>query len=97
NDAMNVTFWNQIEPITASYRHTCGLLSNGTSMCWGHNIHGQIGDGTNGTDKLNPVFVNSTESFISITASNYHTCGLLSNGSAMCWGRNDLGQLGIGS
>jgi len=96
NDTLNVTFWNQIKSIVGGYYHTCGLLSNGSVMCWGRNNFGQIGDGTN-TQRKNPVFVNTTESFVSITTGDYHTCGILSNGSAMCWGRNNFGQIGNGS
>jgi len=83
--------------ITAGLYQTCGLLENQSMMCWGGNDYGQIGDGTSGTNRLNPVFVNTTESFISITGGGDHTCGLLSNGSMMCWGRNHVGQIGDGT
>ena len=97
NDAMNVTFWNKFVSMDAGYEHTCGIIANGSAMCWGYNNHGQIGDGTNGTDRLNPVFVNTTNSFISIDSGDWHSCGLLSNGSAMCWGYNNYGQIGDGT
>ncbi len=95
-DAMNVTFWNQIKSIATGSSHSCGLLSNGSAMCWGYNNNEQIGDGTN-TQRENPVFVNTTESFVSITGDYRHTCGLLSNGSAMCWGYNGNGRIGDGT
>ena len=31
-----------------------------------------------------------------LTAGAYHTCALLSDGTARCWGRNLEGQLGDG-
>jgi alpha-tubulin suppressor-like RCC1 family protein len=35
--------------------------------------------------------------FVALTAGFNHTCGLASDGDPYCWGRNDSGQLGIGS
>ena len=31
----------------------------------------------------------------SVSAGDYHTCSILSNGSLMCWGSNSYGELGI--
>jgi alpha-tubulin suppressor-like RCC1 family protein len=85
--------------ITASGSHTCALLVFGTALCWGANGSGQIGDGTSGGIRATPVQVagsfSTLENAVSITAGAVHTCALLADGSAKCWGLNTSGQLGI--
>ncbi len=95
--AVNITP-NNFTPITGGKYHTCGILSNGSAYCWGYGGHGQLGDGnTSAHDEGNPVPVNITlNNFTSISAGYYHTCGILSNGSAYCWGYGGFGQLGDG-
>jgi hypothetical protein len=44
-----------------------------------------------------PMPVRLAPALASVAAGAYHTCGLTSAGAAFCWGRNDIGQLGIGS
>ena len=34
---------------------------------------------------------------IAVALGNAHTCVIVATGGVKCWGRNDLGQLGIGS
>ena len=65
--------------LTAGEFHTCGITSDGTAHCWGHNRNGQsdVPDGV---------------TFTTLTAGGYHTCGITSNGTAHCWGSNGYGQ-----
>lgn len=35
--------------------------------------------------------------FVAIDAGTRHTCGLVEDGTLWCWGRNNAGQLGVGS
>ncbi len=42
--------------LTAGGNHTCALLLTGRAKCWGENIYGQLGDGTN-TERATPVTV----------------------------------------
>ncbi|MCX5985064.1 MAG: hypothetical protein NTX54_00895 [Chloroflexi bacterium] len=72
-------------------------MSGGTAYCWGYNGNGQLGDGTNGTDRTAPVAVSGGLSFTALVAGGSHTCGLVSGGTAYCWGWNGYGQLGDGT
>ena len=83
--------------ISAGYHHSCGILSNGTAYCWGYNNQGQLGDGTK-TQHINPTPVDISSTFKAISTAGYsHSCGILSNGSAYCWGDNAQNQLGDGT
>jgi alpha-tubulin suppressor-like RCC1 family protein len=83
--------------IASGSGHNCGLTSDGKAYCWGHNDHGQLGDGTQ-TDRMTPVPVSTAVSFESVFPGGLHTCGIeAGTGKAYCWGDNEYGQLGIGS
>lgn len=93
------------EPATAiasgSY-HTCALLQSGAVECWGDNLIGQLGLGHRrpvGDDELP-----SSEPAVAlpgpakaVRAAGLHSCALLSDGGAVCWGENAFGQLGYAS
>jgi alpha-tubulin suppressor-like RCC1 family protein len=78
----------------------CALLANSNAHCWGNNGNGQLGNGTT-TNSLSPVRVGtSIKPFlnaVAISASGAHTCALMADGSANCWGLNTAGQLGSGT
>ena len=80
--------------ISAGFRHTCAVVSDGQAYCWGLNNWGQLGDGNGGIGSAIPVPVNGELAFQSISAGGFHTCGLTVGGAAHCWGENSSGQLG---
>ena len=71
-----------------------GLLDSGAVMCWGRCQEAQIGDNSAPcpasvyTKTLpNLVFgLAAGSGVIKISAGNGHTCAVMSNGSAVCWG-----------
>lgn len=84
--------------LSAGGAHTCGKTPTGDSYCWGGNIHGELGDGTNDNSST-PVQVPMPSGVDSLTprGGGNHTCGLTYQGAAYCWGFNDQGQVGDGT
>ena len=84
--------------ISAGRWHTCALLDNGQVSCWGKGSLGQLGHGNiwSSTVPLTITHSGGISNAVSISAGYEHSCALLSNGSAMCWGSNNNGALGIG-
>lgn len=76
--------------------HTCTLVGDGRMQCWGTNYTGQLGDGTFGSFQTTPQFVRNMTSAVKLVTGGWFTCGIMSDRSAQCWGRNQDGQLGNG-
>jgi alpha-tubulin suppressor-like RCC1 family protein len=84
--------------ISAGISHTCALMENGAVYCWGSNSNLQNGDGTS-DDLATPAIASLPVGryAVSLGVGNTHSCAVLDNGSAICWGANSFGQLGDGS
>ncbi len=79
-------------------RHSCAITApNGTVMCWGDNSQLQLG-GSTAPDTISttpiPVVGLPAIPAVQITAGKEHTCALMSNGDAYCWGYSNHAQLG---
>jgi alpha-tubulin suppressor-like RCC1 family protein/uncharacterized surface anchored protein len=83
-----------VAAVTAGFVHTCALTADGGVKCWGHNLQGQLGDGTD-TYRMTPTGVSTlTSGVAAVAAGGFHTCALTTGGGVLCWGDNNWGQLG---
>jgi alpha-tubulin suppressor-like RCC1 family protein len=77
--------------------HSCARRAGGTIVCWGHGSSGQMGNGTTTTYNTTPVAVTGISTAIDLSAGDDATCVVLNDRTMRCWGRNDYGQMGIGT
>jgi alpha-tubulin suppressor-like RCC1 family protein len=64
--------------------------------CWGFNVSGELGNGTN-LQSLVPVDVSTLGSgagVVAVSAGGSHTCAVTLLGVVKCWGSNGSGELG---
>lgn len=87
-----------VTALAAGFYHSLALLGDGTLMAWGRNNQGQLGNGTSGpgTDSFTPQPVAGLTGVAAITTRGHYSLALLTNGTVMAWGKNDIGQLGLG-
>jgi hypothetical protein len=83
--------------------HTCALLNDGNAKCWGFGSGGKLGygntnnkgDGPNEMgDNLAAIDLGTGKTAVQLVAGAEHTCALLNDGNAKCWGHGNYGQLG---
>jgi alpha-tubulin suppressor-like RCC1 family protein len=91
-----VTGLVDIVAIAAGDMHTCALSRSGSLKCWGRNGFGQLGLGSTYDQSAPEEVAGLTTDVTAVTAGYEHTCALMKNGTAKCWGDNGYGQLGNG-
>ena len=77
--------------------HACALRTDLSAWCWGQNGEGQVGSGGHRSIVPVPVEVAGGASWLQVAAGGSSSCGIHTDGTAWCWGRNDAGQLGDGT
>jgi len=82
--------------LKSGFFHTCAILADGTTRCWGLNSTGQVGDGSV-TDTAPPTQASGVAGATVLGLGAAHTCALMSTTSVLCWGENIYGALGNGS
>jgi len=106
SDPIDLGSGRNAKAIVTGNSHTCVMLDNSSTKCWGYNASGQLGlgdtnnlgDGSNEMgDSLTAVDLGAGKTARAISAGDSHSCAVLDNASLKCWGKNDSGQLGLGN
>ena len=95
--------------VHAGFSFGCAVLADRSVRCFGSNAEGQLGDGNGGcpdpmgnpypppcNHSFTPVQPTGLGAVEQLCAGGSFACGLLSDGTVKCWGRNDDGQIGDG-
>lgn len=89
-----------VAKIEAGFFHNLALKNDGTVWAWGDNSAGQLGDGTT-TNRSSPVQVgvgvSGFSNIIAVSAGEFHSAALKSDGTVWVWGFNGNGQIGNGT
>ena len=94
NGRLEVPEGERFIEIASGERHSCGLRADGRAICWGSNSNGQASPPED-------------ERFVAVTGGHdigtedgngqditlAHSCGLKSDGEAVCWGTDSLDLL----
>ncbi len=83
--------------ISGAERTYCVLLYDQTANCWGDNTNDEVGNPMASMWQPTPIGVSGLTNVRSVSAGFHHSCALINDGTARCWGKNDNGELGDGS
>jgi alpha-tubulin suppressor-like RCC1 family protein len=90
-----------VKAVSAGLDYACAIASDNKTYCWGINSYGQLGNNST-TNSSVPVAV-YTSGLLSgktskdVSAGYRHTCAIVADNKAYCWGYNSDGQLGNNS
>nr|WP_232354145.1 InlB B-repeat-containing protein [Bifidobacterium asteroides] len=90
-----------------TYGFSLAVGSDGNAYAWGSNSYGRLGDGT-ATQRTTPVLVKKPDrktypdlpedfTYVQVSAGDYHSLALGSDGYVYAWGSNSNGRLGNNS
>jgi alpha-tubulin suppressor-like RCC1 family protein len=92
---------DRVASVAAGGFSTCALSEAGHVYCWGRNEQGELGLGDtqhhgDEPNDIGQVNLGVGRHAVKLTMGQWHRCALLDDGALKCWGRNNLGQLGLG-
>lgn len=83
--------------VQAGFEHTLVLLSDGRVMSWGSNDFGELGRLPEEDWETTPGLIEGLANIVQLAAGSTTSYALDADGTLWAWGRNDSGQLGLGS
>jgi len=99
------THWARV---SAGGYHTVAVKTDGTLWAWGRNNEGQLGNGTNTGPQLcgpsstiacstSPEQIGTDTHWARVSAGQFHTEAVKTDGTLWAWGQNAHGELGDGT
>ncbi|HEC08209.1 MAG TPA: hypothetical protein ENI86_01420, partial [Acidimicrobiales bacterium] len=104
--AVNLGTGRTAVAVSSYFEHTCVILDNGSTKCWGNNFFGELGIGVQSGhgatpesmgDNLPVVDLGTGRTAVSLAVGTETSCALLDNGTVKCWGQGFLGGTGQGN
>ena len=91
----------QVVTVAAGAYHSFALCADGTLAGWGFNDDGELGNGSTNASSI-PLAADASGALAgkqigSLSAGQYHTLALCTDGTLVAWGYNNRGQLGNNS
>lgn len=83
--------------ISAGVDYAAAFTDDNTLWVWGSNSYGKLGNGNNTGIYYSPVQVGLAREWKDISCGIDSTIGIKANSTLWAWGRNNYGQLGIGT
>jgi alpha-tubulin suppressor-like RCC1 family protein len=85
----------KFQSVSAGDDNTCGVIREAVVYCWGSGLNGRLGNGDPATrNQLAPAAVAGGGTFQS-AAAGAASCGIAVDFTAVCWGDDNLLQLGF--
>jgi alpha-tubulin suppressor-like RCC1 family protein len=83
--------------VASGQSFSCALLTTGQVHCWGSDVSGQLGDGSDdNANESAPVPMDATSGVRHVVTTQGGTCAALESGAALCWGGDTTGRVGDG-
>lgn len=87
-----------VTQIAAGRNHALAITTDGRVWGWGYNTYGGVGNPAVSYTMAPALVALPVPSFaVAIAAGDYHSIVRTADGKTYTWGRNESGQLGIGS
>ena len=97
----------KLKSMSAGFRHNCGLTKDGRVFCWGENSSDELGVGA-GSSAGCPVDTGCPKTSAkavavkltgptAVAAGTSFSCAISRGQQVLCWGLNEMGQLGNGT
>lgn len=94
----------KVKSIAAGLYHTVALMESGELYSWGRGLYGVLGNGSNQyalepelNEELEDLRKTEGKEIAKVDSADEFTGVLMTDGSLYLWGKNDRGQLGVGS